>query len=105
MGLGDDIVGSLATVLPILRNVERLVAFDNRMTDAGTHDVVKAVQGMPALTHLGESVSLRGADLGQKIRQNTRRIKDSICPVPTDHPLLLHKEPAAGCFVGLLLFG
>lgn len=54
MGLGDDIVGSLATVLPILRNVERLVAFDNRLTDPGTHDVVKAVQGMPALTHLGK---------------------------------------------------
>lgn len=54
MGLGDDIVSALAAVLPILRNAERLVAFDNRMTDLGTHDVVKAVQGMPALTHLGK---------------------------------------------------
>lgn len=61
MGLGDDIVGSLAAVLPILQNLERLVAFDNRMTDPGTHAVVKAVQGMAALTHLGkfECVSSR----------------------------------------------
>lgn len=54
MGLGDDIVGSLATVLPILRNAERLVVVDNRMTDLGTQAVVKAVQGMAALTYLGK---------------------------------------------------
>lgn len=65
MGFGDDIMGSLATVLPILRNVERLVAIDNRLTDAGTHAVVKAVQGMPALTHLGKC-HLCGDDLDQK---------------------------------------
>lgn len=55
MGLGDEIMTALATVLPILRNVERLVAFDNRTTDPGTHVVVKAVQGMPYLTHLGKT--------------------------------------------------
>lgn len=54
MGLGDEIMSSLATVLPILRNVERLIAHDNRLTDPGTHAVVKAVQGMTTLTHLGK---------------------------------------------------
>lgn len=55
MGLGDDLVAALATVIPILRKVERLVAFDNRMTDYSVFRVVKAVQGMPCLTHLGET--------------------------------------------------
>lgn len=54
MGLGDDLVAALATVMPILRGVERLVAFDNRMTDFSVFRVVKAVQGMPSLTYLGE---------------------------------------------------
>jgi len=59
MGLGDEIMNSLATVLPILRNVERLIACDNRMTDPGTHAVVKAVQGMTTLTHLGKFLHCR----------------------------------------------
>lgn len=53
MGLGDDLAAALATVMPILRNVERLIAFDNRMTDFSVFRVVKAVQGMPCLTHIG----------------------------------------------------
>lgn len=55
MGLGDDIMAALATVLPILRNVERVVVFDNRMADPGTHVIIKAVQGMPYLTYLGKT--------------------------------------------------
>lgn len=55
MGLGDDIMAALATVLPILRNVERVVVFDNRTTDPGTHVIIKAVQGMPYLTYLGKA--------------------------------------------------
>lgn len=58
MGLGDDLVAALATVMPILRGLERLVAFDNRMTDFSVFRVVKAVQGMPSLTYLGEPSSL-----------------------------------------------
>lgn len=54
MGLGDEIVTSLATVLPILWNIERLVVFDNRTSDLGTHAVVKAVQSLPCLTFLGD---------------------------------------------------
>lgn len=53
MGLGDDLAVSLAAVMPILRSVERLVAFDNRMTDCSVFRVVKAVQRMPRLTFLG----------------------------------------------------
>lgn len=55
MGLGDDLMAALAMVMPILRSVERLVAFDNRMTDFSLFRVVLAVQGMPSLTHLGMS--------------------------------------------------
>ena len=54
MGLGDDLMAALAMVMPILRSVERLVAFDNRMTDFSLFRVVLAVQGMPSLTHLGK---------------------------------------------------
>lgn len=54
MGLGDDLMSALAMVMPILRSVERLVAFDNRMTDFSLFRVVLAVQGMPSLTHLGK---------------------------------------------------
>lgn len=54
MGLGDDLASALAAVMPILRGVERLVAFDNRMTDFSVFRVVRAVQGMARLTHLGE---------------------------------------------------
>lgn len=55
MGLGDDLMAALAMVMPILRSVERLVAFDNRMTDFSVFRVILAVQGMPSLTHLGKS--------------------------------------------------
>eukprot|EP00752_Nemacystus_decipiens_P009587 g8565.t2 len=72
MGLGDDIVGSLAAVLPILRNVEHLVAFDNRLTDAGTHDVVRAVQGMPALTYLDLSENEVGPLAAHELREYMR---------------------------------
>lgn len=54
MGLGDELAAALATVMPILRSVERFIAFDNRMTDFSVFRIVKAVQGMPALTYLGE---------------------------------------------------
>lgn len=54
MGLGDDLAASLAAVMPILRRVERLVAFDNRLTDISVFRIVQAVQAMPALTYLGE---------------------------------------------------
>lgn len=54
MGLGDDLAASLAAVMPILRRVERLVAFDNRLTDVSVFRIVQAVQAMPALTYLGK---------------------------------------------------
>lgn len=60
MGLGDDLAAALATVMPILRHTERLIAFDNRMSDDSIVRIVKAVKSMPSLTHLGECSRLEG---------------------------------------------
>lgn len=54
LGLGDDLAIVLATVIPILRGLERLLAYDNRMTDLSLFRIIKALRGMPCLTHLGE---------------------------------------------------
>ncbi|CAM9363404.1 unnamed protein product [Pylaiella littoralis] len=75
MGLGDEIMTALATVLPILRNVERFVAFDNRTTDPGTHIIVKAVQGMPYLTYLDLSENEVGAQAAHELREYMRSNK------------------------------
>ncbi|CAM9323480.1 unnamed protein product [Ectocarpus fasciculatus] len=72
MGLGDEIMTSLATVLPILGNVERLVAFDNRMTDRGTHAVVKAVQSLPLCSHLDLSQNEVGVEAAHELREYMR---------------------------------
>ncbi|CAM9387406.1 unnamed protein product, partial [Ectocarpus sp. 13 AM-2016] len=72
MGLGDEIMTSLATVLPILGNVERLVAFDNRTTDRGTHAVVKAVQSLPLCSHLDLSQNEVGVEAANELREYMR---------------------------------
>lgn len=63
MGIGDDLAAALATVMPILRHTERLIAFDNRMSDDSIVRIVKAVKSMPSLTHLGEYFSIRRSHL------------------------------------------
>lgn len=77
MGLGDGIMTALATVLPILRNVERLVAFDNRTTDPGTHIIVKAVQGMPCLTYLGKTRRYQESNVRQRHDSSYRQLLPS----------------------------
>ncbi|CAM9229407.1 unnamed protein product [Laminaria digitata] len=72
MGLGDDLMAALAMVMPILRSVERLVAFDNRMTDFSLFRVVLAVQGMPSLTHLDLSENKIGALAAHELREYMR---------------------------------
>ncbi|CAM9420523.1 unnamed protein product, partial [Sphacelaria rigidula] len=72
MGLGDDLAASLATVMPILRRVERLVAFDNRLTDVSVFRIVQAVQAMPALTYLDLSENEVGPSAAHELREYMR---------------------------------
>lgn len=67
MGLGDDLAAALATVMPILRGVERLVAFDNRLTDFSLFRIIQAVQGMPSLTYVGEVCACLSTLVGSHI--------------------------------------
>lgn len=66
MGLGDDLAAALATVMPILPGVERLVACDNRLTDFSLFRIIKAVQGMPSLTYLGKVRARLATHVGSK---------------------------------------